>query len=42
MPMIVMVGAFVAIGILRLPLVWVVAVGGGLGVASEYLKIRRG
>jgi chromate transporter len=41
-PMAFMVGAFVAIGILRLPLVWIVLIGGGLSVLAEYIAIRRG
>jgi chromate transporter len=41
-PMAFMLGAFVAIGILRWPLVWVVLIGGGLSVLAEYIAIRRG
>lgn len=41
-PMAFMSGAFVAIGILRWPLVWVVLIGGGLSVFAEYVAIRRG
>jgi chromate transporter len=42
MPMIFMVGAFIAIGILRLPLVGVVLIGGTLSVLVEYMAIRGG
>ncbi|MGF6769971.1 chromate transporter [Paraburkholderia sp. GAS199] len=40
-PMIFLAGTFVAVGILRLPLVWVVLVAGGLSVLLEYLNLRR-
>jgi chromate transporter len=41
LPLLFLVGTFVAVGILRLPLVWVVIVGGGLSVLVEYLKLRK-
>jgi chromate transporter len=41
-PLAFMVGSFIAIGILRWPLVWVVLIGGGLSVLVEYIAIRRG
>ncbi|MDR6411965.1 chromate transporter [Paraburkholderia terricola] len=39
-PMLFLAGTFVAIGVLRLPLVWVVTGAGGLSVLSEYTKLR--
>jgi chromate transporter len=41
LPLLFLIGTFVAVGILRLPLVWVVIVGGGLSVLAEYLKLRK-
>lgn len=40
MPLIMLAATFVAVGILRLPLVWVVLVAGGLSVAVEYRRLR--
>ena len=42
LPLLLMSATFVAIGMLRLPLVWVVLVGGGVSVIYEYVAIRRG
>jgi len=36
-----MVATFVSVGLLRLPLVWVVLGGGALSVLIEYLKLRK-
>jgi chromate transporter len=41
MPLAFLAAAFIAVGVLRLPLFWVVVVGGGLSVAYEYGRIRR-
>lgn len=41
-PLALMAATFVAIGLLRWPLVWVVLVGGGFSVGYEYVSIRRG
>ncbi|HZZ10049.1 MAG TPA: chromate transporter [Paraburkholderia sp.] len=41
LPLLFLAGTFVAVGILRLPLVWVVFGGGGLSVLCEYLKLRK-
>jgi chromate transporter len=41
LPLFFLAGTFVAVGILRLPLVWVVIGGGGLSVLFEYLKLRK-
>lgn len=41
LPLAFLVGTFVAVGILRLPLVWVVLVAGGLSVLNEYMAIRK-
>jgi len=40
-PLLFMFGTFIAVGILRLPLVWVVIAGGGLSILIEYITIRR-
>ncbi|HTR08650.1 MAG TPA: chromate transporter [Paraburkholderia sp.] len=42
LPLLLMAATFLAIGILRLPLVWVVLIGGSLSVFCEYVAIRRG
>ncbi len=39
-PLLFLGATFVAVGFLRLPLVWVVVVGGGLNVLAEYLVLR--
>ncbi|WP_322104488.1 chromate transporter [Paraburkholderia sp. J41] len=41
-PLALMAATFVAIGLLRWPLVWVVLIGGGFSVCYEYAAIRRG
>ncbi|WP_434112174.1 chromate transporter [Paraburkholderia caffeinilytica] len=41
LPLLFLAGTFVAVGILRLPLVWVVAGAGGLSVLAEYIKLRK-
>jgi chromate transporter len=41
LPLLFLAGTFVAVGILRLPLVWVVIGAGGLSVLVEYLKLRK-
>lgn len=40
LPLLFLAGTFVAVGILRLPLVWVVLCAGGLSVLCEYIKLR--
>jgi chromate transporter len=42
LPLLLMAATFLAIGILRLPLVWVVLIGGGISIFYEYVAIRRG
>ena len=41
-PLALMFGTFLTVGIFRWPLVWVVLVGGGVSVAFEYVRVRRG
>ena len=41
MPLAFLAAAFIAVGVLRLPLFWVVVVGGALSVTYEYGRIRR-
>ena len=41
LPLLFMVGTFVSVGLLRLPLVWVVLGGGAISVLIEYLKLRK-
>ncbi|NML97681.1 chromate transporter [Paraburkholderia sp. RP-4-7] len=41
LPLLFLAGTFVAVGILRLPLVWVVIGAGGLSVLFEYIKLRK-
>ena len=41
LPLLFLAGTFVAVGILRLPLVWVVIGAGGLSVLVEYIKLRK-
>ena len=40
-PLLLMAATFVAVGVLRLSLVWVVLVGGGVSILIEYITIRR-
>jgi chromate transporter len=40
-PLLLMAATFVAVGVLRLSLVWVVLVGGGVSILIEYVTIRR-
>lgn len=42
LPLLLMAATFLAIGILRLSLVWVVVAGGAVSVLCEYVAIRRG
>ncbi|HKR38994.1 MAG TPA: chromate transporter [Paraburkholderia sp.] len=42
LPLLLMAATFVAIGVLRLSLVWVVVAGGTVSVLYEYVAIRRG
>ena len=41
LPVIVLVGTFVVVGILRWPMAWVLLVAGSLSVAIEYAKLAR-
>jgi chromate transporter len=41
LPLLFLAGTFVAVGILRLPLVWVVLGAGGASVLFEYLALRK-
>jgi len=41
LPLLFLCGTFVAVGVLRLPLVWVVALAGGASVLAEYITLRR-
>jgi chromate transporter len=40
-PLLLMAATFIAVGVLRLSLVWVVLVGGGVSILIEYVTIRR-
>jgi chromate transporter len=42
LPLVLMAATFLAIGVLRFPLVWVVLAGGGFSILYEYVAIRRG
>ena len=39
-PYLMLIATFIAVGVVRLPLVWVVLVGGAISVAVEYRRIR--
>jgi len=41
LPLAFMVATFVSVGLLRLPLVWVVLGGGAISVLIEYVKLRK-
>ncbi len=41
LPLALFVATFVAVGVLRLPIIWVVLVAGSIGVAGEYRRLGR-